>query len=65
MDHIVSAPATPPLTQVGHTALTVVEDKRMNIIVIVIVYVNNSTAGKRKKLGFLCPPLSQHQNIWA
>jgi hypothetical protein len=31
MDHIVTAPATHPVTQVGHTALTVIEDNRMNI----------------------------------
>jgi hypothetical protein len=41
MDHITSAPAIHPVTQVGYTAVTVITDKRINTAVIFIMYVNN------------------------
>ncbi len=36
MDHIVAAPATHPATQVGHTAISVIVERRINITVTVV-----------------------------
>jgi hypothetical protein len=41
MDHIAPALATHPVTQLGHTAITVIVEKRMNTAVTIIVYVNS------------------------
>jgi hypothetical protein len=41
MDHILSAPVTHPMTQVGHIVMIVIIKKKMNTAIIVIVYVNN------------------------
>jgi hypothetical protein len=42
MDHFVSALATHPMTLVGHTAMAVTVEKRVNTAVTIIVYVDSS-----------------------
>jgi hypothetical protein len=41
MDHIVPSPDTQPVIQVGHTALYVIVERRVNITVTVVVCVNS------------------------
>ncbi len=41
MDRIESPPATHPVTEVGQAALTVIEEKRNNATIAIVVYVNS------------------------
>ncbi len=41
MDCIESPPATHPVTEVGHAALTVIVEKRKNATIAIVVYVNS------------------------